>query len=291
MDELGSILNEARSAHGLTLEQVESELRIRSKFLAALEEGRYDALPTAVHARGYLKNYARFLGLDPEPLLARYEVSKNYQAPPIPTNASEQQISTDNPIPSRTDSVFFNPVNLTLDGKAERRQESFVQFAIIGAVLIFLGLLGYRFLNVQPKATDDVSEVVATVNAGVTVPAFPSPANGESEGDSTNLISTSRNNPENVPTATPRPTLPAILDEITLQLEITERSWVRVTIDDAIVFQGQVRQGENYEWTALQSAHLEASNGIGIFVIINGTRLGRYGGRQDSVDEIWTTNN
>jgi cytoskeletal protein RodZ len=74
MDELGHILREARENKGLTLAQVQSEIRINSKFLAALETGEYHRLPTPVHVRGFLRNYARFLGLDPQPLLDRYEV-------------------------------------------------------------------------------------------------------------------------------------------------------------------------------------------------------------------------
>ncbi len=289
MDELGSILSEARAARGLTLSQIETELRIRSKFLAALEEGRYDALPTPVHARGYLKNYARYLGLDADPLIARYEISANYQQPPIPTDSSEEQISDANPMPSRTDPVFFNPVNLPLDGKAERRQESLAQAAIVGAIVIFLGLLAYRFLNIAPSNNIDVSGTVATAQAPTITPLF---GEGESgDAGSTNALSTSRNNPETIPTPTNRPTLPALLTEINLQLEITERTWMRVTIDDDVMFEGQARQGETYEWLAEESAHLEVSNGIGAFVIINGTRLGRYGGRQENIDLTWETSN
>ncbi|MCA9994966.1 MAG: helix-turn-helix domain-containing protein, partial [Anaerolineales bacterium] len=72
MDELGQILREARENKGLTLEEVQAETRIHARFLTALEKGDYAVLPTPVHVRGFLRNYARFLGLDPQPLLARY---------------------------------------------------------------------------------------------------------------------------------------------------------------------------------------------------------------------------
>ena len=72
MDELGHILREARETKGLTLAEAQEETRINSKYLAALENGEYDKLPTPVHVRGFLRNYARFLGLDSQPLLERY---------------------------------------------------------------------------------------------------------------------------------------------------------------------------------------------------------------------------
>ena len=61
MDEIGHILREARENKGLTLEDVQAKIRINTRYLAALENGQYSALPTPVHARGFLRNYARFL--------------------------------------------------------------------------------------------------------------------------------------------------------------------------------------------------------------------------------------
>ena len=77
MDELGSLLREAREAKGLTLAEVQDEIRISSKYLEALENGQYENLPTQVHVKGYLRNYARFLNLDPKPLIDRYELNKD----------------------------------------------------------------------------------------------------------------------------------------------------------------------------------------------------------------------
>jgi len=51
---------------------VEDATRIRRIFLEALEEERFDELPPDVYARGFLRNYARFLGLDPDPLLKAF---------------------------------------------------------------------------------------------------------------------------------------------------------------------------------------------------------------------------
>ena len=75
-----------------------------------------------------------------------------------------------------------------------------------------------------------------------------------------------------------------------MRLEVTERSWMQVTIDDEIVFQGIARNGDDpYEWEAQDSATLLTGNGIGIFVTINDIPLGRLGGRGEVVEETWTT--
>ncbi|HIP72048.1 MAG TPA: helix-turn-helix domain-containing protein, partial [Anaerolineae bacterium] len=113
MDELGHILREARETKGLTLAEVQAETRISPRYLEALESGEYDLLPTQTHVRGFLRNYARFLGLDPEPLLERYELTQSQREPrqkPVIVDASEPVappiIAT---LPDEP--VFFNPVN------------------------------------------------------------------------------------------------------------------------------------------------------------------------------------
>jgi cytoskeletal protein RodZ len=69
---LGSELREARVQRGLTLEQVTYETRIRTRYLEALEDERFDDLPGEAYAKGFLRTYADFLELDGTQMLARY---------------------------------------------------------------------------------------------------------------------------------------------------------------------------------------------------------------------------
>lgn len=66
----GEVLTERREERGLTLQQAANATRIRIEHLNALEAGAPERIPAEVYARGYLRAYARYLGLDPEPLLA-----------------------------------------------------------------------------------------------------------------------------------------------------------------------------------------------------------------------------
>ena len=63
MFEIGSSLREARLRRGLTLADAESKTKIRVKYLAALEDERFDVLPGDAYAKGFLHTYAEFLGL------------------------------------------------------------------------------------------------------------------------------------------------------------------------------------------------------------------------------------
>jgi cytoskeleton protein RodZ len=69
VDSIGQRFREARLARSLSLEEIAQATRIRVRYLAALENGDYEALPSAAQARGFLRAYAGYLGLDPKPLL------------------------------------------------------------------------------------------------------------------------------------------------------------------------------------------------------------------------------
>ena len=72
MFEIGSSLREARSRRKLELSQVERETRIRARYLAALEDERFDVLPAPAYARGFLRTYAEYLGLDGQRFVDEY---------------------------------------------------------------------------------------------------------------------------------------------------------------------------------------------------------------------------
>ena len=63
---LGASLEEARRRQGLDLEQVEKATYIGRRYLRALEEERFELLPADAYAKGFLRAYAEFLGLDAE---------------------------------------------------------------------------------------------------------------------------------------------------------------------------------------------------------------------------------
>lgn len=73
MGKLGDTLRERRVALGITIEQAESHTKMRARLLNALEEGDYERLPDPGYVRGYVSSYARYLELDPVPLLAMYK--------------------------------------------------------------------------------------------------------------------------------------------------------------------------------------------------------------------------
>ena len=76
-------MRNAREAKGLTLAAAETLTRIRAVYLEALEEEKFDRLPGAVYARGYLRTYAPALGIDPDELMDAYPGAFNAPDEPI----------------------------------------------------------------------------------------------------------------------------------------------------------------------------------------------------------------
>ena len=67
---VGQILREAREAQGMTLDAAAMRLRLMHRQVAAIEADDFDSLGQIVFARGFVRNYARLLGLAPDELLA-----------------------------------------------------------------------------------------------------------------------------------------------------------------------------------------------------------------------------
>lgn len=70
---IGDALREAREAQGRTQQDAAQSLRVRSDYVDALETERFDVFGADTYARGHLRNYAMWLGVDPAEVLALYD--------------------------------------------------------------------------------------------------------------------------------------------------------------------------------------------------------------------------
>jgi transcriptional regulator with XRE-family HTH domain len=82
MGELGTLLVRAREARGLTIEDAERDTRISRRYLQALESEQFDVIPAPVYARGFLRSYSQYLGIDPQEALAMFP--REDDAVPVP---------------------------------------------------------------------------------------------------------------------------------------------------------------------------------------------------------------
>lgn len=79
MDTLGSCLKRQRESSGYALKEVAEQIKIRIGYLEAMEEDDLSALPDGPYAKGFVKAYAQFLGLEPEKVWNQYGWKKTVE--------------------------------------------------------------------------------------------------------------------------------------------------------------------------------------------------------------------
>jgi cytoskeletal protein RodZ len=95
MPSVGHYLREQREARGMSVEEISRATRVPVSSVERIEGDRFDELPGEVFVRGFLKSYARALGLPTDDVLARYTASRRVAwVTPLP-------LSSANPKPAR----------------------------------------------------------------------------------------------------------------------------------------------------------------------------------------------
>src|SRR3954449_1256952 len=93
MFEIGTSLREARVRQGVDLLEAERATKIRSKYLRALEDERFELLPAQTYVKGFLRSYAEYLGLDGQLYVDEYNSRyvADDEAPPRARRARQSQ--------------------------------------------------------------------------------------------------------------------------------------------------------------------------------------------------------
>jgi cytoskeleton protein RodZ len=144
MAALGEEFRRAREARGQTISDVAERLHIRSVYLTAIEDEDWAAIGAPVYIRGFMRTYARYLGLDPEAAVARFTEAPATARGPAPAPAREE--------------------------RKGGRPSAGALVAIVVAVLL-VGFVGYQYVAVH----SDQSPAVPVVRASVP-PAEPAPS-------------------------------------------------------------------------------------------------------------------
>ena len=259
---LGEQFRAAREARGITLSEVAERIHIRSVYLQAIEEEDWPSIGAAVYVRGFLRTYARFLGLDPEGAVAQF----NDLTGIVPQ------------IPIGTASLDAEP-----EGQGRSGPSIWVWLAGIVAVAL-LAIVGYGFWQLEmPGAHQGEAPLAA-----VTAPAVSEPSAAPSVPAAQPAMEAS---------STP---MPAVSPEVSpavhasgserLTLTWSAPSWVRVVVDAKPVSEGTFPAGtvRSYQGTRIT---LRVGNAGGVQVNENGRDLGPLGGAGNVVDRTFAAAN
>jgi cytoskeletal protein RodZ len=327
MGDLGQLLRETREQKGVSLEEVEEATHIRRKFLQALEEGNFGALPAETYVKGFLRTYAMYLELDPEEVMALYEgqEDKGKTALPQPGFFQPMDISMTTPswlTPDLAIGALLTVVLLVFGCWATwhylpptiRTQALFWQATATAtppptATATTSAILPSATPTTAPTTTPTVTSTTAPTSVPTATPttaptststtmptATPTPPpTGEVVVEPTST-STSTSvptaTPTSIPTATPTsiPTntlAPSVSSGVEVELNIVEYAWLRILVDGEQVFAGSLEAGTTQTWQGQESVALRCGNAGGVEAIVNGESLGLLGERGQVVDFEW----
>lgn len=277
MVEIGQRIRQQREILGLSLEDVQRHTHLRPHYLSALEEGDLDALPSPVQGRGMLKNYASFLGMDPEPLLLVFAES-------IQAQHAARQPEPTRPRPPEKTTRQMSPLRRLLSG------DLFITGAIILLLVVFISWGVFQIASARSARTPEpeppsIADVLVP-SPTVTVTQTPAPTTSSNGGvviDPTLAVGTLQ------------PTVAISLPEIdpsqgSLQVYISarQRAWMRVTVDGEVMFEGQVLVGSVYPFSGFERVEVVTGNGGGLIVYFGEQNLGPMGVFGEVVDRIYT---
>ena len=262
MEEIGNILRETRERLGLTLDEIERTTRIRVARLEALERGDLDSMPSEAQARGFLRNYADALGLDPEELLARYDESRG-RKPSRP----RPDVFTRAPQPKGAGRSASELVLTTL-----------VALAVIAVLVWGSGQL-LDALN-QGEATP-TAELAQSPQEEAASPTPAPVASSTNVAGSQSLIE---------PTAiTPTATLILnVLDRVNLRIVVETDSFVEVVVDGDQAFRGRVQAGDELIYSGNTAIEVTTGNAGGLRIFFNDRDEGLMGEIGQVMVRIWT---
>lgn len=147
---VGEALAQAREERGLSVEAVSAATRIRAGLIRSIEADDFSGCGGAVYARGHLRNIARAVGIDPEPLVEEYDREHAQELVPQPVH------------------VPMQPTDPELVARAERHAPNWTA-AMAAALLVICAIAGYGLVHHSP------SHPAADTGPAPTVTTSPTP--------------------------------------------------------------------------------------------------------------------
>ena len=271
METLGRFFQHAREQQGLSLDQIASQTRIQQRHLQALEEEDFASLPAKVFTKGFVRSYARSLGLDEDEALQLFLTASSSFYERTQQEQQHVQIKIEAAHRSR-----FN-WNLVL-----------ILFLIIGGALYYL--LPKQQESPPPAVESDSPVPSQSIQE-------PHPSLSEPSDDIPPLAPVDSIPPPSPPAATApplpvpgiQPGLPNVPassltqdsrgpgGSLVLEIEATQLTWVVVQSDDQPPHEALLQPGQRSTWKAKKQYLLTLGNAAGVVIRLNGESQGPFG--------------
>lgn len=253
METVGKLLKEKRLEKGLIIDDVADIIKIRKKYLEAIESGNYGEIPDKVYTKSFLKIYSEFLGLD------RVYIVKRYL----------DEVTQEDPIiaPKTYNLHHFGERNYPGEKTTYNRLVYIVVSLLIIATLVWLvnWKLSSR-INSEKIADNKVNLEDIQEKKPEEIPTTPPQVEI----------------PEEV--VVPKHSF----DQLTLKLSTTAKVWVGITIDNAIQDESTIIANTTKSIEAAKNIKLHIGSAGALLLNINGFDIGDLGKSGEVVDLVIT---
>ncbi|HUR83556.1 MAG TPA: helix-turn-helix domain-containing protein [Thermoanaerobaculia bacterium] len=244
----GEELRREREIRGISLKEIADATKISKRFLDALERNDHRTLPAPVFTRGFVREYARYVGLNAEEMVNRYNFAASnddrIEKPPSMAKYPEQLPKDISPRPPAKRGI---PPVIT-------RVNSGVIFAVIIAVaLAAVAYWGVQYKRRERERTEAANAIPVTTRRA----EIPAPAPPPAQPDDSKLRMT---------------------------MEATAQSWVELDADGKSVLHDTVEKGDRREFEANEQFRFrKIGNAAGLILTINGARVPPLGNDGDVI--------
>ena len=251
MTHAGAGWKSRRESMGKSIDDVATALRVSRRYLRGIEEGNYDGFPERVFSTGFIRSYAKYLSLDPVPVLAEYEKTVELHA---------------------DDEVLAQLAPEWLERERERGSRKTTYTIAAGVVLlagILLAWLSMRTAEGPPAARPVVEAPPPAAPAAVATP-------GENAAQTAGAQERA---PAPLPTVETAGGGGPLTGPFQLFLEASEHTWVMYSIDDGDPIDVTLYAGDKISIQANTRISLKIGNAAGVVGTLNGQRLPPFGER------------
>ncbi|MEW5785988.1 MAG: RodZ domain-containing protein [Bacillota bacterium] len=265
MDELVTLLSQARRDREITLKQISEKTKIQLRYLQALESGDFSVFAGEVYLKGALCNYAEIVGLDTGEVLALYHRLRD-KAAAVDTGETDT---------AAADPVAVKPKATPKPKKvaAERPQGSSLKAGMVVLVLLMISVAIWFSFNRPWQERDPLADPGPAENgqSGDTGDeSAADPDNGQPRVPAVDVFnSTSGETTYNVSGAA----------EILIRLNFSEPCWVQLKVDGEELFYPRTfPRGDEFETTADREIWMRLGNPRGVGISVNDIEI--EGGRE-----------
>ena len=258
MDKLGTHLREHREAKGITLEEIGRVSNISLSYLRALEEEQYHILPASTFTIGFLRQYARCIGLDPEDVILRYKMATQ-QAGRHSRERSMERL-----------------------GKGGRRSVWVLGGGVVLLVLLWMVLYPVterteervRTIRIPRPSVEEIKKEQLKMELGLL--GEVSPDNLSRNGGAAGVAGAAGGRGGEREGVSQTGAVEVILQAI-------EETWVEITVDQEPRHKKALKPGDRHSCRANERVMLRIGNGTGVRVFYEGRAYENLGKRGDVV--------